>query len=125
MILLAMTPAFGFAQEKKAVWPEMKNFHSFMSSTFHPAEEGNLQPLKAKAADMLKAAQEWQASKIPSNFIVDETTVQLQKLVKYCTGINEAVNSGATDAVLTKMITEAHDVFHKIAGECRKAETVE
>lgn len=123
VIVLAMTPAFGFAQtEKKATWPEMKNFHSFMSSTFHPAEEGNLAPLKAKAADLLKAAKDWQASAIPSTFKAEETKIQLEKLVKYCTGINEAVASGSDDATLKTMITEAHEVFHKIVGECKKAE---
>ena len=123
VIVLAMAPAFCFAQtDKKAAWPEMKNFHSFMSSTFHPAEEGNLAPLKAKAADLLKAAKEWQASKVPSNFKAEETTAQLEKLVKYCTGISDAVASGSDDATLKTMITEAHEVFHKIVGECKKAE---
>ena len=123
VIVLAMTPALGFAQtEKKAVWPEMKTFHSFMSSTFHPAEENNLAPLKAKAADMLQAAKAWQASSIPASFKADETKAQLEKLVKYCTGISESVAANVDDATLKVMITEAHDVFHKIAGECRKAE---
>lgn len=38
------------AQTTKKTWRwEMKTFHSFMSSTFHPSEDGDLAPLKAKA----------------------------------------------------------------------------
>ena len=29
-----------------ASWPEIKTFHKVMSQTFHPSEEGNLQPIK-------------------------------------------------------------------------------
>lgn len=122
VILFAMVPAVAFAQEKKPVWAELKNFHSFMSSTFHPAEENNLQPLKEKAVDMLAAAKQWQASEIPSSFKPKETKIQLEKLVKYCTGIVESVSAGANDATLKTMITEAHDVFHTIVGECRNVE---
>lgn len=123
VILVAMAPALSFGQTtKKAAWPEMKTFHSFMSSTFHPSEEGNLQPLKMKADSLLIAAKAWQASAIPSSFKAAETKTQLEKLVKYCTGIADAVHAGASDDSLKGLIAEAHEVFHKIAGECRKAD---
>ena len=57
---------------------------------------------------------------MPSNFKTEETTAQLEKLVKYCNGISEAVASGSDDATLKTMITEAHEVFHKIVGECKR-----
>lgn len=113
--------ATSFAQ-KKAAWPEMKAFHSWMSSTFHPAEEGDLKPLKAKADSLYASAQQWQASKIPSNFKAEETTAALKTLVQQCGEISKKVKDGANDAELTKLITEGHDTFHKIAGECRKAD---
>lgn len=110
------------AQTKKPSWPEMKTFHSFMASTFHPAEEGNLAPLKANADSLYNAAIAWQASVIPATFKNNETKEALQKLVKQCAEIKESVNNKKEDAVLTKLITEAHDTFHHIVGECRKAE---
>lgn len=119
MILLAMAPAMSFAQNKKVTWPELKAFHSFMSSSFHPAEENNLEPLKIKADSMLIAAINWQSSEIPKGFKPAETKTQLDKLVKYCTGIAQSVKAQVPDATLKTLITEAHDVFHTIVGECR------
>ncbi|MBL0055655.1 MAG: hypothetical protein IPP31_05560 [Chitinophagaceae bacterium] len=110
------------AQTTKKTWPEMKTFHSFMSSTFHPSEDGDLVPLKAKADSLLIAAQSWKASAIPSDFKPEETRAALDKLVKQCQAIRNAVSQKSPDDKLKKMIKEAHDTFHTIVGECRKAE---
>lgn len=120
--ILALLPAISFAQQKKAAWPEMKTFHSYMASTFHPAEEGNLAPLKAKADSLLMAAQLWNQSAIPNNFKPEETKTELGKLVAQCTAVKEAVAAKKDDKELTALITNAHDIFHKIVGECQKAD---
>ena len=52
MIIFSSVAFPSFAQEK-AKWKEMEDFHTVMSTTFHPAEEDNLQPLKEKAGDLL------------------------------------------------------------------------
>lgn len=119
VFFLALAPAVAFSQDKKA-WPEMDAFHSFMASTFHPAEQGNLQPLRAKADDMLRAAEAWQKSTIPYDYKVDETKQNLQILVKLVNGVADAVHNNADDAKLTALITSAHDAFHQIAEKCRK-----
>jgi hypothetical protein len=110
------------AQTKPAVWAEMKTFHSFMSTTFHPSEEGNLAPLKQKADSMLIAAKQWQASAIPDTYKPKETRQALKQLVKACKGIKGAVAAKATDDELKKKIAAAHDVFHTIVKECKKEE---
>ncbi len=110
------------AQSDQPAWPELKTFHSFMAGTFHPAEEGNLAPLKAKADSLLVASGKWQASPIPANYKPTETRAALAKLVKQCGIISNAVKKNATDTELNKMITKAHEIFHKIVGECRKEE---
>lgn len=122
---LAVLSVFAFAitasaQTNPAAWPEMKNFHSFMSSTFHPSEEGNLAPLKAKADSMYMAAKQWQASAIPASYKPKETKVALEKLVKQCAEIKTSVANNAADDELKKLIANAHDVFHTIVKECRK-----
>ena len=122
ILMMAFLPAICFAQAKKATWPEMKKFHSFMAATFHPAEEGNLAPLKAKADSLYITAQLWQASAIPSNFKPEETAKTLAKLVKQCANIKKAVGGNLADSALKAMITEAHEIFHTIVGECRKAD---
>lgn len=110
------------AQTKKAVWPQMKAFHAIMSATFHPAEEGNFAPLKAKADSLVIVAKQWQAAPVASDFKPAETKAALEKLVKQCVIVNDAVKENAGNEKLKKLITEAHDVFHTIAGECRKEE---
>ena len=87
ILIIALLPVFGFAQTKSAMWPEMKTFHSYMASTFHPAEEGNLKPLREKADSLYNAAKNWQASAIPSNYKPTETAAALKKLVKQCASI--------------------------------------
>ena len=122
VILLAFLPAVSFAQEKKASWPEMKNFHSIMASTFHPAEEGNLAPVKAKADSLFMAAQAWQKSPLPSNYKEIETKVALKKLVIRCAAVRKGVEANLTDVELKKLISAAHDAFHTIVGECKKTD---
>ncbi len=110
-----------FAQSAKtAEWPEMKSFHTLMSSTFHPAEEGNFAPLKEKVAELYRASKVWYASEIPANFKVEETKATLNKLMIQCHDIWAQVDAKASDEKLMQMITEAHDSFHKIVGECKK-----
>jgi len=123
VIVLAMLPAAAFAQEKKSPsWPELKKFHSYMSSTFHPAEEGDFKPLKIKVDSMLIAAKVWQASEIPSNYKPVETKETLFKLVDQLTTLKAAVDANADDEKLKTMITDSHDIFHKIVGECKKTD---
>jgi hypothetical protein len=110
------------AQPAKPVWKELKAFHSLMSAGFHPAEEGNFAPLIQKADSLLVAAKNWQASPIPADFKPAETKAALEKLVAQCARLKKAVDAKASNEVLLKQISEAHDVFHTIVGECRKAE---
>ncbi|MEO6488934.1 MAG: hypothetical protein ABIO04_03250 [Ferruginibacter sp.] len=123
VIVLAMIPAISFAQTSKAAtWPEMKRFHAVMAGTFHPAEEGNFMPLRSKADSLLVAAKAWQVSDIPANYKPVETKETLEKLVEQCKLITSAVEAKADDKQLLGLITEAHEIFHKVAGECKKAE---
>ncbi len=121
VIILAMLPAVCFAQTtKKAGWPELKAFHALMSGTFHPAEEGNFKPLIEKADSLYIVAKLWQDSKIPDGFKPEETKATLAKLVNQCLNIQGAVKANAAEEKLNVLITDAHDIFHKIVEECRK-----
>lgn len=100
-------------------WKEMKAFHKLMSSSFHPAEKGDLAPLRAKADSLNNAAIAWQKSAIPANFKATETKATLDVLVGNTRDVLSAVYSKQDDATLIKLITTTHDTFHKIVGECR------
>lgn len=119
VIMLAMLPAVSFAQSKKTGWPEMKTFHSFMSSTFHPSEEGDFKPLREKADSLLITAKAWKASTIPAGFKPVETKATLEELVRQCENIAGAVAAKAADEKLKVLISDAHDMFHKIVEKCR------
>ena len=51
--------SFQFVQAQSIMdkWPELKTFHSIMSQTFHPSEEGNLQPIKERSKEMMEKAE--------------------------------------------------------------------
>lgn len=119
LVILGLLPLMGVAQTHP-VWKELKTFHSLMSSTFHPSEDGNFAPLKAKADSLYIAAQLWQSSAIPANYKTDETKASLTKLVNQCAALKKAVIAKMTDDKLKKLITEAHEIFHTIVEKCKK-----
>lgn len=108
------------ATAQKANWKEMHDFHAIMSSTFHPTEEGNLQPLKDSSAALLKAAKSWQKSTVPEGYNASSVQPVLTRLTDECAAINNAVKAKKPDADLTKMITKAHDTFHEIMEKCKE-----
>jgi hypothetical protein len=117
--LIALFSTFAFAQNK-AEWKELKDFHTVMSQTFHPAEEGNFKPLRERSEEMIKAAEAWKKSTIPADY-KDVKGIQetLAKLVEGAKEIDKQVKAKASDEELKKSITALHDVFHTIVGLCR------
>lgn len=100
-------------------WKEMQAFHSVMSKTFHPAEEGKIQPVRDNAADLLAKAKTWKASAVPATLNKEQVTKSLENLVAKCEEIAKAVKAKKGDDDLKKLITEAHDVFHEVAEKCQ------
>jgi len=119
---LLATVSVAMAQNAKPSWAEMKTFHSLMSVAFHSAEEGNFAPLKVKADSLLIVAQLWLASPVPADYKPAETKAALEKLVTQCRSIKKGAGAGIANEKLFTMITRAHDIFHTVAGECRKTE---
>lgn len=109
-------------QAQKNEWREMHNFHAVMSKTFHPAEEGKLQPLKDSATELFAKAKEWQQSTVPQGYNAKVTAPILKQLVTKCTELQKAVAAKKDNKTLTKLITEAHEIFHEIMEKCRKEE---
>lgn len=122
VLALAMcTSINAFSQtQQKADWKEMHAFHEVMSTTFHPAEEGNLAPLREKAGLLAERAEAWKKSAVPAGYNKEKTADTLKRLVKQCKAVKKGVKKGKTDAELTALITTAHDVFHEIMEKCRE-----
>ena len=122
VVLMAFVPAICFGQSDKKVWAELKTFHLLMSASYHPVEESNYAPLRTNAEQLYRAAKRWQQSEIPSNYRTAETKAALKNLHIKCAALYKAVAANKTDAELKMLITEAHDIFHNIEGECRRAD---
>lgn len=77
----------GFAQSIND-WAELKQFHGVMSQTFHPAEEGNLKPIKERSAELLQKATALKQSKVPAAFDkpeIKKAVADLEKGQRLCT----------------------------------------
>ena len=47
------------ANAQNKTWKEKEDFHAVMSETFHPAEEGKLEPIKNRSQEMADKAMAW------------------------------------------------------------------
>jgi hypothetical protein len=106
------------AQSAMAKWPAIKDFHEAISQTFHPAEEGNLAPVKARAEELMKKANEIASSEIPASFKTDAMQKSVKNLQLKSTSLFRVVNSKGTDDAIMKSLSEVHDAFHEIVGLC-------
>ena len=99
-------------------WPTIKDLHEVMSETFHPAEEGNLAPIKARSEEMMNKAAQLLKVEIPAEFRTDAIIASAERLQLKSTALNKIVKSNAADAAVVKSITDLHDTFHEIVGLC-------
>lgn len=104
--------------DKFANWPEIKAFHKVMSQTFHPSEEGNLQPIKERSAEMAEKATTLKTTQIPTPFNKKEIIAAINTLAKDSKALDKLVKSKATDDKIIKALNDLHDVFHTIVGLC-------
>lgn len=117
IMVLAATVLGANAQEK---WKELDDFHDVMSKTFHPSEEGKLDPIRARSQEMYDKAVAWKKSTAPAGFDQKAIKPNLKELVKGTKEINEMVKNKATDAELKDKLAKLHDVFHGIVEKCEK-----
>ena len=116
----ALLSVASFAQQ--AEWKQMKDFHGVMSKTFHPAEEGNLQPAKTNAAELVAKAKSWQTSVVPAGYDAKIASPILKKLVASCSALQAGVKANKSDKELTTLITAAHENFHELTEKCKVEE---
>lgn len=121
LVLGVVLFAVAQAQEKKQ-WKEMHDFHAVMSTTFHPAEEGNLQPIRTRSQEMVDKAMAWKNSDAPEGYDKKAVKPTLKKLVDGAKELDKMVKANATDKDLVAKLTTLHDVFHEIMEKCRKGD---
>ena len=106
------------AQSTFEKWPAIKEFHEVMSKTFHPAEEGNFAPIKARSEEMMTKAAKLLKSDIPAAFKTEAILASAGKLETQSAALHKLITSGAADDAIFKSITTLHDTFHEIVGLC-------
>ena len=119
--LLLIVAKSGLAQPKET-WPELEAFHEVMSKTFHPAEEGKLDPIKTRSYEMVQKAIAWKNSTAPAGYDKNAVTKTLKKLVKGAKELNNMVQRNAADNEIKEELTELHEVFHEITEKCKSGD---
>jgi hypothetical protein len=109
------------AQSTFDKWPAIKEFHEVMSQTFHPAEEGNFAPIKARSEEMMNKAAMLLKSDIPAEFKTNAILASAERLQLKSKALHKLVTSNESDAAILKSITDLHDTFHEIVGLCSDA----
>ncbi|MCB9320264.1 MAG: hypothetical protein H6570_13355 [Lewinellaceae bacterium] len=118
LIGLMMMPNQMQGQSIFEQWPALDEFHGVMSQTFHPAEEGNLEPIKTRSSEMITKAKALAKSTVPAAFASPAITMATKKLVKGSKSLDKLVKKG-NDEAITASLVGLHDVFHEIVGLCR------
>ena len=106
------------AQSTFEKWPALKAFHELMSETFHPAEEGNLAPIKERSEEMMMKAAILLKSVIPEEFRTNSILASAERLQLKSKALHKLVTSNGPDTEILKSITDLHDTFHEIVGLC-------
>lgn len=119
-VLFSVSTVFAQSDKAdKAVWKEKDEFHKVMAQTFHPMEEGNLDPIRKRSQELFEKAVAWQNSKGPSELDNEKVRESLTKLVRQTRDLNASIlNNKATEASIKADLTAAHDTFHDIVGMC-------
>lgn len=115
--------ALGYAREAHAQslfeqWPALKEFHTVMSQTFHPMEEGNFEPIFQRAEEMSEKAAALAKSKIPKEHKKKEVIAAVKKLKKDSAALVKLVKAQSDSETIAKALTDLHDTFHIIVGLC-------
>lgn len=103
-------------------WAELEAFHKIMSTTFHPAEENNFEPIKTRIGEMVVAAANLTANPVPAEFNKPEILDAAKKLQDGTKALEEKIKNNATNEEIFKDLTGLHDTFHTIVGLCNPKE---
>lgn len=116
-ILLLAGTAFS-TQAQTAEWKELDDYHKVMASTFHPSEEGNLQPIKERSGELADKAKALQKSTIPAAYQKPGVKESLDLLAKESKALDKMVRKNKPDAEITKSLTALHERFHEVIEKC-------
>lgn len=103
-------------------WAELEAFHKVMSATFHPAEEGNFEPVKTRISEMVEAAAKMNSNPVPAEFNKTEILEAAKKLEADSKALEDKIKGNAANEEIFKSLNALHDTFHTIVGLCNPKE---
>ncbi len=122
LLICAVT---SFAQGKFDNWPEMQAYHTSLAQTFHPAEEGDLKPIRSRSHELLANIKLVNASPIPGQFDNDVMRKTLKRMEKEADKLNALVVLQEQNATIMKQLNIVHNTFHEVVGMCKKEDKIE
>lgn len=100
-------------------WKALNDFHKVMAETYHPAENGNLEPIKSRSSELMMKALNMKKSTIPKSIDSPALRANIEELVKESNALHKLVKKKMKDAVIKAKLFEVHEAFHKIQEECK------
>jgi len=100
-------------------WPQIKAYHELMTKTYHPAESGDLEPIRTHSELLVQKAEALTVENMPKEFRNPKTIETLLVLKKQTKVVNDLVLEQAADHEITKALSALHDTFHKIVTMCQ------
>lgn len=95
-------------------WTQMDDFHMIMAETFHPYKDSaNLEPVKARAMELLKYADQWLIAPLPAQVDTEEVKARLKEIRADAQKLAESVKS-SDDNKIAEHLTRLHDTFHEL-----------
>lgn len=115
------TAATAVEKDKKpAEWPQLDAFHKVMAQTYHPAEKGDFKPIRKRSGELVDVMKALIGTPFPEAYRTAEMKTLLANLEGRVATVHKLVEAKAGNDELMKALTEAHDVFHKVAGLCNE-----
>ena len=118
-ITFLLTGGLLLGQNGTEEWPELEAVHEIMSMTYHPAEDGDLGPIKERSGDLVESASLLAKSEIPESYDSEEMQEAVKTFLKESKGLDKMIKKGkASDDEIIATIVSVHQVFHQIKGMC-------
>ena len=103
-------------------WAELDAFHMVMMETWHPAKKtGDLAPIRARAAEMVAAAETWAKSTPPKKCAGEETATTVAKVVTDARALAALVEQNGADDEVKASLSGLHDTFEHVMHGCAGA----
>jgi hypothetical protein len=124
-MLMALVTSFSVKAQDDIFeqWKELDDFHMSIATIWHPAEEGEFEPIRSRPEELYNKASALKSSDIPEKYDTDEIRSAVGRLESGSHGIFISLREkNPSNEELFEELKSLHDVFHEIVGMCRDDE---